>query len=221
MENEKLSAKEWIKRYLLFLIGLFIAALGVAMSTKAGLGTSPVSTVPYTLSLIITKVSFGTLVTIYSLVQIAIQVILIRKKCRIVDIIIQVILAFVFGYMTSFCCSILDGLNPSNYICQLLLMFASCFVVAFGIWLQLKGKVAMLAGEAMNRAISSVTGFKFENVKIFFDVVYILASVAISFIATGQLQGVREGSVIAAIVIGNIIRLYNKLFDKITAKPKA
>ena len=42
-----------IKQYVLFLIGLFIAALGVAFSTKAGLGTSPVASVPYTVSLVI------------------------------------------------------------------------------------------------------------------------------------------------------------------------
>ena len=38
------------RQYGIFLIGLFIAALGVAFSTKAGLGTSPVASVPYTVS---------------------------------------------------------------------------------------------------------------------------------------------------------------------------
>lgn len=30
-------------KYTLFMVGLFLASLGVAFSTKAGLGTSPVS----------------------------------------------------------------------------------------------------------------------------------------------------------------------------------
>lgn len=33
--------------------------------------------------------------------------------------------------------------------------------------------VAMLPGEAMNRAIGRVSSFKYENIKIFFDILYI------------------------------------------------
>lgn len=76
----------------------------------------------------------------------------------------------------------------------------------------------MLPGEAMNRAISLTTGKRYENVKIFFDVLYILLAGAVSLIFTGKLQGVREGSVIAAVLIGNIIKLYNITFDKITKR---
>lgn len=38
--------KTKVKQYCLFLLGLFIAAMGVVFSTKAGLGTSPVASVP-------------------------------------------------------------------------------------------------------------------------------------------------------------------------------
>lgn len=40
-----------LKRYLLFLVGLFVNALGVSLVTKANLGTSPISSIPYVLSL--------------------------------------------------------------------------------------------------------------------------------------------------------------------------
>ena len=70
----------------------------------------------------------------------------------------------------------------------------SCFVLGFGIWVQFRGGVAMLPGEAMNRAISEVTGKRYETVKAVFDVLFIIAAVA----------------------IGNIIRLYNLAFDRLT-----
>ena len=41
-----------LKRYLLFLVGLFVNALGVSLVTKANLGTSPISSIPYVLGLI-------------------------------------------------------------------------------------------------------------------------------------------------------------------------
>ena len=62
------------RRYGLFLIGLFIASMGVALSTKAGLGTSPIASLPYTVSLILGALSFGGWLNVLSAIQIAIQV---------------------------------------------------------------------------------------------------------------------------------------------------
>ena len=71
-----------IRQYSLFLIGLFIASMGVAFSTKAGLGTSPVASLPYSVSLVSSLLSFGGWLNVLSVIQIAVQVILLRKKCK-------------------------------------------------------------------------------------------------------------------------------------------
>ncbi len=201
-------------RYLLFLIGLFIASMGVAFSTKAGLGTSPVASVPYSVSLVSKFFTFGGWLNVLSVVQIMVQVLLLRSKCKPVEIIIQTILAFVYGYLTNLSCWILKGITVDTYVKQFVFMLLGCFILAFGIWLQLKGDVAMLPGEAMNRAISQVTGKKYENIKIFFDVFYIAVSAVICLIFIGRLEGVREGSIIAAIAVGSIIKGYNYFFLK-------
>jgi len=205
-------------RYALFILGLFVASLGVAFSTKAGLGTSPVSAIPYSVSLLNHTLTFGGWLNLLSVLQITVQVLILRKKCKFVEIAIQTVLAFVYGYMTNFSCFLIKGIEPTNYIMQFILMILSCFIVALGIWIQLKGNVAMLPGEAMNRAISQATGKKYENVKIFFDVLYIVVAAAICLIGLGELKGVREGSVIAAVLVGTIIKLYNRCFEKCRKK---
>ena len=210
--------KQVIKNYALFLIGLFIASMGVALSAKAGLGTSPVASVPYSVSLVNHTLTFGWWLNMWSVLQIAVQIALLRKKCKPVEIIIQTVLAFVYGYLTDFSCKLISGLQANTYIMQFALMILSCFLLGFGIWIQFKGGVAMLPGEAMNRSISEVTGKKYENIKIFFDVLYIIVAAAICFIFIGKLEGVREGSIIAAVFIGNIIKLYNSLYNKLTRK---
>ena len=58
----------------------------------------------------------------------------------------------------------------------------------------------------MNRAISQVTGRRYENVKVIFDVLYIAVAAAIGLLLLGRLEGVREGSVIAALLVGNLIK---------------
>lgn len=204
-----------IFRYVLFLIGLFIASLGVAFSTKAGLGTSPVASVPYSVSLVSKLFTFGGWLNVWSVIQIAVQVALLRKNCNPIEIVIQTVLAFVYGYLTDFSCFLLSGISVNGYVMQFLFMTAGCFVLGFGIWLQFKGGVAMLPGEAMNRAISRVTGKKYENVKIFFDILYIAVSAAICLVFIGKLSGVREGSIFAAVAVGNIIKLYSFILAKL------
>ena len=203
---------------MLFLTGLFIASMGVAFSTKAGLGTSPVASVPYSVSLVCTIFTLGGWLNILSVLQITVQVLLLKKKCKPLEIIIQAVLAFVYGYMTDFSCWLLKDIEVDTYMRQFIFMLLGCMILAFGIWLQLKGTVAMLPGEAMNRAISMVTGKKYENVKIFFDIFYILVAAFICLISLGRLEGVREGSIFAAVAVGNMIKVYNYIYNKMTER---
>ena len=69
MKNRK---QDLIKRYIIFFVGLFIASMGVAFSTKAGLGTSPVASVPYSVSLISNMLTFGGWLNLLSVIQIII-----------------------------------------------------------------------------------------------------------------------------------------------------
>ena len=208
------------KRYLLFLVGLFIAAMEVAFSTKAGLGTSPVASVPYSCSLVSGIFTFGGWLNLWSVLQITTQVLVMKGKCNYVEIAIQTALAFVYGYLTNFACWLVRDLRADTYPVQMAYMIAGCFILALGIWVQFKGGVAMLPGEAMNRAIAQAAGKRYENIKIFFDVVYIALSAVICLVFLGRLEGVREGSIIAALVIGTIIKGYNALFDRLTGKGK-
>ena len=204
-----------IRRYMLFLIGLFVASMGVALSTKAGLGTSPVASVPYSVSLLSSLLTFGGWLNLWSVIQITVQVLLLRRNCDPVEILIQTVLAFVYGYLTNFSCFLIRGMQVNSYAAQFVCMLAGCLVLGIGIWIQFKGQVAMLPGEAMNRAIGYVTKWKYENIKIFFDVFYIVISAIIGFAFLGGLKGVREGSIIAALLIGNIIKVCNYLWDKL------
>lgn len=204
------------KRYLLFLLGLFIASMGVAFSTKAGLGTSPVASVPYSVSLVNGTFTFGGWLNLLSVVQIIVQILVMKGKCNYGEIAVQTVLAFVYGYLTNLSCYLIRNLSAGTYLLQFIYMLIGCFVLALGIWIQVKGNVAMLPGEAMNRAISQVTGRRYENIKIFFDVFYIVVSAIICLVFLGKLQGVREGSIIAALAVGNIIKIYEKIYKLLT-----
>ena len=214
MEKQQ-STGSMVRRYALFLTGLFIASMGVAFSTKAGLGTSPVASVPYSVSLVSPLLSFGSWLNLLSLIQILVQVTVLKGKCNWLEIAVQTALAFVYGYLTDFSCWLIRCIPVNGYAAQFGYMLLGCVILAFGIWVQFRGGVAMLPGEAMNRAISKVTGRRYENVKIFFDILYITLAALICLVFLGELKGVREGSVIAALAVVVIIRLFNRAYEKL------
>lgn len=107
-----------IHGYALFLIGLLIASMGVAFSTKAGLGTSPVASVPYSVSLVSGALTFGGWLNLLSVIQIIVQVLVMKGKCNYVEIAIQTILAFVYGYLTNFSCYVIRNLTADSYVMQ-------------------------------------------------------------------------------------------------------
>ena len=147
------TVKKLLPRYGIFIVGLFITSMGVAFSTKAGLGTSPVSSVPYSVSLVSSLLSFGGWLNLLSLLQIVVQVLVMRFKCNYFQIAVQTVLAFVYGYLTNLSCFLIRSVEPGNYIGQFALMLVGCFLCALGIWVQVKGGVAMLPGEATGPAL--------------------------------------------------------------------
>jgi len=50
--------KKLVKRIIIYILGLFLYSLGIAITVKSDLGIAPVSTLPYALSFIL-PFSFG------------------------------------------------------------------------------------------------------------------------------------------------------------------
>ena len=203
------------KRYFIFLVGLCICSFGVALTTKAGLGTSPVSAIPYTLSIIFPNFTFGNWLIIFCFLQIGIQIILLRKNCVVSELVIQGILAFAYGYLTDLSMLLLSGLNPNLYIMKMVFLILGCFILAFGVYMELLGDVGMLSNDAFIKVIAFVTGKEYGNVKVVVDATMVVVSIFAGLICTHQIIGVREGSVIAAIIVGLIIKLYKKIFKSV------
>ena len=66
-------------RYFYFFIGVLINSFGVALITKAALGTSPISSVPYVLSLRFAP-TLGEFTFVMNLIFIILQPVLLRRQ---------------------------------------------------------------------------------------------------------------------------------------------
>ena len=197
-----------LKRYLLFLVGLFVSSLGVSLVTKANLATSPISSIPYVLSLNF-PFTLGNFTIIFSLFLIALQVLILRKNFK-AEYILQIPVSIAFGYFIDFTMYIFFWVNPQNYLIKIVTLLIGCIILGFGVYIEVIADVVMLPGESFVRAIVQTWNTNFGTTKIVFDCSMTIIAGILSFVFSGKLNGVREGTVIAALLVGFIARLFGK-----------
>ena len=199
---------EKLKRYLIFLVGLFVNSLGVSLITKANLGTSPISSIPYVLSLNF-PFTLGNFTIFFSIFLIALQLIILRKNFKL-EHILQIPVSIIFGYFIDLTMILFSWVNPEAYIMKIVYLLIGCLILGVGVYMEVLADVVMLPGESFVRAIVLTWKTNFGITKICFDVSMSVIAAVLSFVFAGRLAGVREGTVIAALLVGFIARLIGK-----------
>ena len=197
-----------LKRYIIFLIGLFINSLGVSLITKANLGTSPISSIPYVLSLNF-PLTLGNFTIIFSLLLIFLQLLILRKNFK-PEYYLQIPVSILFGYFIDFTMILMAFVQPESYPSKIIYLLIGCVILGFGVYIEVLADVVMLPGESFVRAIVLTWKTNFGTTKICFDVSMAVIAAILSFVFTGHLNGVREGTIIAALLVGFIARVLGK-----------
>ena len=200
-----------LKRYLLFLAGLFVNALGVSLVTKASLGTSPISSIPYVLSLNY-PLTLGNFTIIFSIFLILLQLLILRKNFKIENV-LQIPVSIAFGYFIDLTMYMFFWVDPQNYAVKLISLLAGCVVLGFGVYMEVLADVVMLPGESFVRAIVQTWNTNFGTTKIIFDSSMTIMAGVLSVLFFGKLNGVREGTIMAALLVGFIARLFGKYLE--------
>lgn len=203
-----MTKKELFKRYAFFTIGLFVNALGVSLITKAQLGTSPISSVPYTLSKGF-PLTMGTFTFFLNMILIMGQILLQKKDFEKIQL-IQIPVSVLFAYFIDFTMGMLSFLNPNTYILKVVFLLIGCSILALGISMEVIANVVMLSGEAFVKALSSKLDKEFGTTKVSFDITLVLTACIVSLILFRRIAGVREGTIIAALIVGLIARFFNR-----------
>lgn len=199
---------ELIKRYIFLLVGLFVNGLGVSFITKAGLGTSPITSIPYTLSLGFTP-TVGMFTLVFNIFLVILQVILLRRNFQLQNL-LQLPIIALFSFFIDLTMSLLGFMQPETYAMKIVSLIVGCLILGFGVFMEMVTNVAMLPGEATVRAVSDVFSTDFGKTKIAFDSSMTVIAAILSFIMFRHLDGVREGTIVAAILVGFIARLFKK-----------
>lgn len=203
-----MQTKELVKWYGLFIVSLFFAALGVAVTKRGELGVSPISSMANVLSCKFAFLSLGTWLILWNCALIVGQVILLRKEFQLIQL-LQIPLSLLFGVFTDFGMWCASYIPVQHYAVRLALVLCGILILGFGVSLSVIANVIMNSGEAFVKAISDKTSWNFGNIKIGFDVCCVILSVLCSMLFFhGQIVGAREGTILTAIFTGVVVKFY-------------
>lgn len=211
----KINVKNLLYRFVVYVLGLFILAVGVAFSINSKLGVSPVNSLPYVISQI-TGIQLSLCVTGIFTLYVLLQFIILRKDFKWINI-IEIAFSFVFGYFVDLASLIIGDFAIQSYfgslayLGQLIMMVISILLIGIGVAMYINAKLLPMPMEGLALALSSkFKKISFSTMKSIVDTIAVCVGIALSFIFLQRLEGIREGTVISAVCVGFAVKLFTK-----------
>lgn len=200
-------------RLLFYFGGLIIMTLGVAISVKSNLGVTPISSVPYTMT-VVTGMDLGIATMIFSIIVVLLQILLLRKEYKLINL-LQIPVGILFGaFLTVGGKLMLILPNPTNFTLKFIIMLMSTAFVALGVFLYVPTGFISLAPEGFLLVVSKITKRKFSTVKVVCDVAMVIISLVTCLIAIHSLGSVGIGTIVAAFLVGTEVKMMTKYWGK-------
>ncbi len=174
---------------------------------------SPISSCPFVLYKFIPKISLGTWVLLWNVLFAILEIPVAGKNYKLYKL-TQIPLAFLLGAFTDFVKYLLNPIEANQYPFRLICVFVGIAFTALGVYLSVKAKLIMNGPEAFLHSLSERAGVAFGNLKMAFDISNVVLAGVLSLILFKKLVGMREGTILAAVLTGVLVNLYAKLFEK-------
>ena len=207
-----------IKRICSFVAGLFIMSLGVAFSIVSTLGTTPISSISYSLALI-TNINIGITTFIFNATLILVQFLILRRQFKRKRL-LQLINCVLFGYFTDLALYLVSFIPFDGSVLMMIVFLAiSIFLTALGIFIYMPANIAPLPGEGCVESVAIVTNWRFSTIKIGFDALMVIISLVMCGLWYTNIFGaVYIGTIVSAFMVGFTLRQISNLYSHITGE---
>lgn len=202
-----------IKRLILYIFGLFFLSLGVSLSIEADLGVSPVSSLAYAFALT-SGFSVGAMTVVANVLFIIVQVFL-SKRFNLKESIVQLIIAFLFGFFIDITIKIVQVLpTPESMIMRWGFLILSLFVVAIGLLGYMTAKLPLMPYDELTYVISEKFNMQFGKAKISSDLINVCIAGFICIMFIQSFGSIGIGTLVAAYFIGKILGWFIKRYQQ-------
>ncbi len=211
--------KSFVWRLVRYLAGLWLLALGVAFSINGRLGVSPVNSLPYILSLIFARPMSWFVVIVFG-AFILVEIILLGRKFRWLQL-LQIAFSFIFCFFIDATTALLGDFTFAGYFGQWLMLLISILLIALGIALYVGADLIPMPMEGLTLVLAQIQKkWKFHQVKVALDCLIVTAGILLSLLFLDGVEGIREGTVVTAVVVGFVVKGYQSLGRILTVKRK-
>lgn len=104
-------------------------------------------------------------------------------------------------------------LQPETYILKFFYLIIGCVILALGVFIEVVANVVMLPGECFVKAVSDTYDKDFGKTKVVFDSTMSIMAMIIGIVLFHQLAGVREGTIVAALLVGMVVKVFKSKFS--------
>ena len=218
-----MSKLEILKRYSLFFFSVVLQGTAIAFITFANIGTTPISSANYVLSLH-SGFTLGETTLIFNILLMILQVMFIAIgkdpfRKHLVNLLMQIPVCIIFSYMIDLAMKMLELSLPDEltYLLSWILVISGTLILALAIAFSVVSNVAMVPGEYFIKIFHPLINRTFSFVKTFFDIFLVTSAVILSLFLTGftQIEAVREGTLFAALCTGPIVHFFIPLCSKL------
>lgn len=203
----------------LLVVGMAFSAFGISLIAATALGSTPISTIPLTLTAI-TGISFGTTTFIVNALFVVIQALLLRRNFRIRNL-LQLPSVLVFSVFIDFSVRLLSGFEPASWTSAMSFSVLGTLLLAVGIILQIRSQTVVQPGEGLVLSVSLTFKKPFGDMKVLTDVMHVVTAALIGWAVLGRIVQIREGTLVSAVLVGLFVKLGDKLVDRVIEKRRA
>ncbi|WP_421591712.1 YczE/YyaS/YitT family protein [Shinella sp. M27] len=219
-EAEIVDTGSLTRRWILYVLGIYILTFGVSLAIRAGVGISPQSSLTRTMTLVYPPLSQGTYNFMLELIMLALTYFVLPKDFKLKNF-ASLIPAFVLAVFLDLNLKLTEFIVLEEYSYRVALLVFADAALAFGLFLMIRANLVLMPIDMFVNTIFKRTGWKWGNIKTGFDCTLLVTSALIGLGFLGEIQFIREGTIINAILIGQYIRLYFFLYKKMSAGKSA
>lgn len=226
----RMSKAELTRRYCVLMLGMMVGALGVTLVTRSTLGVNSVACFSYVTSVYF-PITMGMVNILFNCSMLLAQFVIMNRaerRVQFINVLMQIPAMILFGFMIDVCMYFTRDFHPDTmpygYAMCFLTFVVGSIIIAINIVLQVIGNVAKLPCDAFVMILSSHINKKLGIVKLSFDAFLVITAAIMSLVCSGfsEIIGIREGTVLGALMIGPLVQLFlpyfgflNRWIDKV------
>ena len=205
-----------IIRYGCLAAGIYIMTLGGTLAMTGAIGVCPLDAAVIT-GANVTGISIGSFNIIINLVFFFAQIIILQKAYQPLQL-LQFPISFLFGWFVDFNLKYIWAEAASDsYAANILFVIVGMAVEAIGINLVLQADVVMTPVDGFYYVLSQKLGKSIGSMRLALDGVLLTLNMVVIF-TVSHVWTIREGTVIAFLVLGPCIDIFRKPVARIMSK---